>query len=259
MSKRLIGLSGPSSFTDHCIGMIEEFYNADLVLLYHNNQENLKRWVDRCDGIILAGGVDIHPSVYDHSIWNGQGFSKFDLKRDERELQILEWCNESKKPYFGICRGHQLIGISLGFFLLPDLSHSSVAHQASKQGISLEDTEPLHSIKISQPEKFKAEFNWQEPEERKLINRIMRHDYTESLFVNSFHHQGLAYLGARKVPEGVKVHGTARVDLHSVKEIVELMSGEHWVACQFHPEYDWRVNSASRCVLKYFDKLMTKK
>ena len=61
MSEKLIGLTGPSGFTPECIDMLEEFYDADFVMLYHNNAENLVRWVDRCDGVCLAGGVDIHP------------------------------------------------------------------------------------------------------------------------------------------------------------------------------------------------------
>ena len=115
MPQRLIGLTGPSGFTPECIDMLEEFYEADFMMLYHNNADNLIRWVDRCDGICLAGGVDIHPMVYDDSIRNRQGFSKFDLKRDLREIKIIDRCMETKKPLLGICRGHQLIGVTRGF------------------------------------------------------------------------------------------------------------------------------------------------
>ena len=112
MSRRkLIGLTGPSSFSQECKDMIEKFFKANYVSLDHHDRENLDEWLPLCDAVILAGGVDIHPSVYKDSVWNNVGFTKFDIKRDERELVIADFCVKNQKPILGICRGHQLLGV----------------------------------------------------------------------------------------------------------------------------------------------------
>jgi len=261
MSKRLIGLTGPSAFTQECIDMMEDFYEADFVMLYQNNTDNLIRWVDRCDGVVLAGGVDIHPTVYNNPVWNNQGFSKFDLKRDIREIQIIDRCKETKKPMFGICRGHQLIGITYGLFLIPDLSGSSICHQPQRQQISLDKNEPIHSVQLVKPEEYYNYFPGRDPEERMWFKRIMGYDQNTKLWTNSFHHQGLACPQKKDWPTDFIIFGTARVDLDKdrLKSIIELMGGNHWVSCQWHPEYDWRVNTASRAVLERFKVIMSKR
>jgi gamma-glutamyl-gamma-aminobutyrate hydrolase PuuD len=262
--KKLIGLTGPSAFTQNCIDMLEEYYEADFVMLYHNDDSTLERWTKQCDGICLAGGVDIHPTIYDHSIWNNQGFSKFDLKRDIREIKIIEWCQKSGKPLLGICRGHQLIGVKYGFFLIPDLSSSMICHQPQRQQISLEQNEPMHSVSIMDPEEYFNVFPGRDPKERVSFSRVMGFDQNTKLWVNSFHHQGLAFPSKKgEMPKGtqdVTVYGTARVDLQTVKisKIIELMGGDTWVSCQWHPEFDYKMNTASRAVLERFKTLLYK-
>jgi len=231
-------------------------------MLYHNNTDNLVRWVDRCDGICLAGGVDIHPMVYDDSIRNDQGFSKFDLKRDLREIKIIDRCMAAKKPLLGICRGHQLIGVAFGFHVVPDLAGSPICHQPTLQQITLQQNEPMHSVSLVDPDEYFRVFCSSDPDEQIKFDGILCHDQNTKLWTNSFHHQGLAYPADKdKWPtaaEAVKVYGTAHVDLADIQvdEIIELMGGDHWVACQWHPECDWRQNTASRAVLERFKTLL---
>jgi gamma-glutamyl-gamma-aminobutyrate hydrolase PuuD len=233
-------------------------------MLYQNSDDTLLRWVDRCDGIILAGGVDIHPSVYDNSIWNNQGFSKFDLKRDIRELKVIKRCQETGKPLFGICRGHQLIGITYGFFLIPDLSGSVICHQPQRQQITLEKHEPMHKLELTDPDEYFSLFSGRNPAERRELHKIMGFKQNTHLWTNSFHHQGLAFPASKKRwpsrAEDVKVYAIGLVGLSGIKvdNIIELMGGETWVSAQFHPEYDWKVNSASRAVLERFQMLLHK-
>jgi gamma-glutamyl-gamma-aminobutyrate hydrolase PuuD len=172
ISKKLIGLTGPSGFTPECIDMLEAFYEADFVMLYHNDTDSLIRWVDRCDGICLAGGVDIHPMVYNESIGNNQDFSEFDLNRDLREIKTVQRCMESKKPLLGICRGHQLIGVTFGFHVVPDLAGSSVCHQPAPQQITLQENEPMHSVSVIDPAEYSKVFPNSDPDGRNRPNGL---------------------------------------------------------------------------------------
>lgn len=261
MPKKLIGLTGPSSFTQECMDTIEEFFDANFVLLYHGRDANVSYWLERVDGVILAGGVDIHPSVYTESIWANHNLSKFDMKRDCRELLIIKDCLASGKPMLGICRGHQLLGINHGLGFMMDISDSDVCHQPQRQGVTVTPKEPVHYVRIINPELFYGVYGMpKEPPERKVLRDVLRQKNVDNrIWVNSFHHQAVVYNPKRKYLEenGVDVIGLGRVDLNDCKEIIELMQGKNWISCQWHPEYDWKENTASRVVLSRFKKLLS--
>jgi putative glutamine amidotransferase len=260
MAKYLLGLTGPSAFTQECIDMIEDFFDCDFVMLYHNKAAAIKKWVSACHGVILAGGIDMHPSCYGESVWNNQGFTGFDIRRDEREFQIAEECLNSGKPLLGICRGHQLLSVRLGFNIVPDLATSLVCHQPQRQQIKTEQREPMHSVRLLKPDEYFKDFPTAEKQpERSLFHEILGLKPKENIWTNSFHHQGVIYPGTRNIPEGVKVYGLSYTGITNAKEIVELMGGEKWLSCQWHPEYDWRVNTASKAVLDRFKNLLQKK
>jgi len=56
------------------------------------------------DGVLLSGGNDLN-------VCSKNSLSK---KRDEFEVELLEYCIEQKIPVFGICRGMQLIAHYFG-------------------------------------------------------------------------------------------------------------------------------------------------
>jgi putative glutamine amidotransferase len=256
--RKLIGLTGISSFSQECMDAIEEFFDANFVLLYHGADENLNYWLEKVDAVILAGGVDIHPSVYGESDWNNHNLSKFDIKRDNRELQVVEYCLKHKKPMLGICRGHQLLGLRHGFPFMMDLSEATVCHQPQRQNIQANPKEPVHSVKIINPEIFYGVYQMpRDVPERKTIRETLGEKGKERIWVNSFHHQGLIYMPKRDyIKDGIDIIGTAFVDLENCKYIVELMQGDRWISCQWHPEFDWKENTASRIVFARFKAMV---
>lgn len=256
MRKQLIGLTGPSSFTEECISMIERYLNLNFVLLYHENKANIDYWLKECSAFILAGGVDIHPSVYEQNVVNFNNLSKFDIDRDYRELKILNYAFKEGKPVLGICRGHQLIGIYKGLkssFCL-DLTNSITVHQiAGKTGISLSKNEPAHCINLLN------NFHISSCPERRVIKEIMEEKQHDKVWVNSFHHQGLIYDDKKMSYNelGIEILGVASAEVNKNQyKIIEMMRGKNWISCQFHPEYDYDVNSVSEEVIYLFKEML---
>jgi gamma-glutamyl-gamma-aminobutyrate hydrolase PuuD len=52
--------------------------------------------------------------------------------------------------------------------------------------------------------------------------------------------------------------GVSRVDLQNCKDIIELMCSMdgNWISSQWHPEYDYKENPASKAILLKFKDMM---
>ena len=245
----IIGCTGESAFQREVIEMIEEAFNGNPMKLCQNRSQDLDYWLPLCSAVILAGGADLHPRTYGASILNDNNFSKFDAQRDRREVYIIRYCLANKIPLLGICRGHQILGAYFGLPFCTDLAKSEVCHQPHKQSITVSEHEPMHTVHLlpEADESFAVQDEVRDLCEGKQGEVILRRD----LWVNSFHHQGLIYKPGIKTP-GVTVLGFSE----GLKDqsIIEMMCGEGWLSVQWHPEFDWRVNAASRMVLSKFSK-----
>lgn len=97
--------------------------------------DNLKD-LEQCHGIMLTGGSDIHPGLYNRPDYMYYVDSKeVDEKRDEFEWEILQHMEEFQKPLLGICRGLQMVNVFLGGTLIPDIpSFGKFNHAKIKEG-----------------------------------------------------------------------------------------------------------------------------
>ena len=118
------------------------------------------------DGFILCGGGDIHPSFYGQE---NNGCTDINIKRDIAEFKLIESFIKSKKPVFGICRGHQVINVFFGGDLYQNIA-SSKFHQAKNS----EDN--IHRVSIKRGSK---------------LSRL----YGNTLITNSSHHQAIKKVG----------------------------------------------------------------
>jgi len=180
--------------------------------------------VERVDGILLSGGVDVDPRWYEGREAGataargeeGGGPGATDLARDAFELALLREALASGVPVFGICRGFQLLNVALGGTLWGDLEsqrEGSLVHRDQGRYDRL-----THGLRL-EPETWLAACLGEVGEE------------PQELRVTSVHHQGVRTLapGLRALawaPDGLveAVEGGPRL-------------GAWAAAVQWHPEW----------------------
>ena len=151
-----------------------------------------------CDGLIICGGTDIHPSYYGEKITKSHSI---DIERDKREFEITKRFIETGKPILGICRGHQLLNIILGGNLIQHLPNAS--DHTQHDGI-----DAVHTVKAKP---------------RSVLYNL----YGDYFFVNSSHHQAINQLGEGLIPTAFSMDGVIESTEHISKP---------YLTVQFHPE-----------------------
>ena len=167
----------------------------------------------RYDGLLLAGGGDVLPSLYGET--QHPKFSPAEPGRDEFELALAREALAADLPLFAICRGIQVLNVSRGGTLVQDIPSEvtgSVPHRVPDPHSAI-----AHTIGI---------------EAGSLLDRVLRGRPDGPCAVNSRHHQAVRQLGAGLVATGVAPDG--------VIEAVEDPSQRFCVGVQWHPENFWR-------------------
>jgi len=163
----------------------------------------------RMHGLLLAGGEDIDPRLYNAE--PKELLEKIDPDRDRVEVMLARWAVEEKMPILGICRGHQLLNVALGGVLYQDIQ--------AEMGV-----EEVHDMRDKGPH-----FRQQRPHQVQLDpNSRIAQELGAVLWVNSLHHQAVATPG-----RGVRVIGTSP---EGVIEATELEDHPFAVTVQWHPE-----------------------
>ncbi len=162
-------------------------------------------WLDRLDGVILTGGGDLDPALYDGgthpSVYN------LDPKRDTSEMAVARAALKRTLPVLAICRGLQVLNVVLGGTLhvhLPDVVGEQVTHRLPPRNPT------RHPVRV-------------EPDSR--LRRILGVSEADGV---SWHHQGIRELGRGLVPTAYAEDGLV--------EAAELPDHPWCVAVQWHPE-----------------------
>jgi putative glutamine amidotransferase len=115
----------------------------EYVNFYGMDQNDALTELDRCSGLVLTGGIDVHPSYYDKE--DEANRCELDLSRDMLEFALIEKALELKLPILAICRGEQILNVSQGGDLIVDIPSDH-----GKTIIHTSDTDELiqHSISI---------------------------------------------------------------------------------------------------------------
>lgn len=99
------------------------------------NKQNLQD-LDNCDALLLTGGIDIDPVFHQPNIGEYPLQPKqFNRQRDAFEMSLLTMALNKGMPVLGVCRGLQLINITLGGSLILDIETSGQPNHRNRAGI----------------------------------------------------------------------------------------------------------------------------
>lgn len=195
------------------------------ILLPPMSREDLREVLRRLDGLMLIGGADYCPSLYDETAHPSCELTP--AKRQEFDVALVsEALSDDKMPILGICLGCQLININQGGTLVQDIkSHlpESPVEHASKDGWKVGFHR--HDVIITEDGILKGLFS------------------AKQFSVPTSHHQSV-----RKVGKQLRVVATAE---DGVIEAIEMQDRDFVVGVQWHPERDYETNRP------LFEKLIT--
>ena len=166
-------------------------------------EKNNAKEIESCSGLLLSGGIDVHPSYYGSSKMDYPGVEGFDEARDRFENEVFDLSQKKQLPVLGVCRGLQFINCLFGGTLKQDLGELNVIHKGGP--------DKIHEVKIIENTLLKN------------ISKISKGN------VNSSHHQAIDKLGDGLIVNCVSSDG--------IIEGVENKDRNNFIlAVQWHPE-----------------------
>ncbi|MFM2146139.1 MAG: hypothetical protein RL732_975 [Bacteroidota bacterium] len=115
----------------------------DIVQL--NFEQNNREEIPTCDGFVLTGGVDTHPSLYGRSANYENQPELFQIERDYFEAAVYAYARQHRLPVLAICRGMQLVNILEGGQLIQDLGPANNIHKKDQ----VDRTHPVNLLQGS--------------------------------------------------------------------------------------------------------------
>lgn len=211
------------------------FASENVKVLKLSPKENNLVDVEKCDGIVLSGGEDVHPKYYGKPrYWKKRKELRLEVNetRDKFELKVIDKAVKNKKPILGICRGLQIANVYFKGTLIPDLLGKTRICHSKNEGY-----DQLHTVHV---------------ESGSCLSAIVS---SEKGVANSAHHQSAAKIG-----KGLKV--SARSDDGTV-EAIEWKNPKNkpfLLLVQWHPERMKEQKSAlSKNIKKEFLSQLIKK
>lgn len=222
----VIGLTG--NFADGDARLCEQYYmsvvragGTPVIIPPVADKDVIINTLDKIDGLVLTGGGDINP------LWAGEEPSPrlhgINHMRDKAELLTVRLAYNRQIPMLGICRGIQTLVTALDGEVDQDIAESFAAahgagraaaaagHSLIKHNQDADRSEPTHTVRISR---------------ESVLYSLYK---TETLAVNSIHHQAVRASGRRfsvsaKAPDGVI-------------EAIESSEFKPFIGVQWHPEW----------------------
>lgn len=174
------------------------------IILPIANNENIEEYISLIDGLLLVGGRDVNPILYNEELTDKTRPVIFE--KDKSDILYVKEMLKQNKPILGICRGMQIINVALGGSLCQDLNMCGLdnnEHFKLKQPY-----DEIHLVEIKE-------------------NTILHNLFGNEIKVNSIHHQSVKKLGQDLIISAHAKDGTI--------EAIE-SKNENILAIQWHPE-----------------------
>ncbi len=189
--------------------------------------------VRRTDGVLLTGGDDINPALYEDKtprrILKTIEQTPDGGARDLRELLLIQEIFRQRRPVLAICRGHQMLNVAFGGRLVADIAQQlpgAITHTRLDKPL-----EPVHEATLTPGS---------------LVSKICN---APVLGVNSTHHQAV-------VEPAEPFVATAR-SRDGIVEVMELKPEcsamlPFLLSVQFHPERLVQKHARYRAIFETF-------
>lgn len=205
------------------VEMINNAGGAAIILSY--DYDLIDFYLNILDGLMIVGGYfDINPKRYGETEIHPE--VKLNDIRENFEFELGKRFLETKKPFFGICNGMQLINVLHGGIVYQHLLDEGkfIDHEQSHFDGFKSYSIPYHDVLVER--------------ESRLFS-ILGEDRIKT---NSSHHQA-----AKRAGDGLKVSGRAD---DGVIEAIESVSHPFCLGVQWHPEFN--VSKADEKIFKAF-------
>lgn len=196
-----------NTLTDTYADSVRAAGGIPLIIPIGFNADELWATLQKCDGLIMSGGGDVHP------LWFGeqphQKIGAVNIPKDYYDITLIQGALQLNIPILGVCRGMQLLNVVLGGTLVQDLPAQSEGCDGHVQVATR--YEVWHKAVMTSEGRLKSIF-----------------DGAEEVLINSFHHQAIKDLAPGAVVTARAVDGTI--------EAVDFYPEYNAMGVQWHPE-----------------------
>lgn len=232
--KPVIGITSAYDLEKGFSWLREDYYDAiissgaiPVLIPLTDNKSVLAEYLNICDGMIFSGGPDVDAAYF--GAVNMPYGREISPVRDSMEIFLAKNAIAMNMPILAICRGIQVINIAAGGSIFQDIYAENI------EGVKL--------LKHSQ----------EAPRWFKIHDILIRRDTplydifkTDSLKVNSFHHQAVSVVAPDFSINACSSDGMVEAISHKTKRFV--------IGVQWHPENLWRKDPVH---LKLFERLVS--
>ncbi|WP_202078326.1 gamma-glutamyl-gamma-aminobutyrate hydrolase family protein [Caldalkalibacillus salinus] len=194
------------------------------IIPYTTDETQLQSLTEQIDGLLLAGGGDIDPTLFEEEPVPGLG--SITPERDTLELSLAKHALESDIPILAICRGIQILNVAAGGNMYQDLD-TQYGEKSLLQHMQVAPTwHASHTVAITPSSKLHA-----------IVG-------SEKVKTNSFHHQAVKDAAPGFIVSAESTDG--------VVEAIESLKHSYVIGVQWHPECMPLTHHPSRAMFQSF-------